>query len=178
MTTELKQPAAGNLPTELSSFVGRERELAEVGRLLSSARAITLTGPGGIGKTRLALRAARKLARHFPDGVWWVELAELDDPHLLPYALARAMRVQERMGGAIDEALITHLRERRLLLVLDNCEHLLGACRQIVASVTAQCERVRVLCTSRERLDGSDVSERGDRQALPIRGNVECRHDD
>src|SRR3954453_20075215 len=75
MTTELKQPAAGNLPTELSSFVGRGRELAEVGRLLSSAHAITLTGPGGIGKSRLALRAGRKLARHFPDGVWWVELA-------------------------------------------------------------------------------------------------------
>src|SRR3954469_22590113 len=152
MTSELKQPAAGNLPTELSSFVGRERELAEVGRLLSSARAITLTGPGGIGKTRLALRAARKLARHFPDGVWWVELAELDSPELVAYAFAHSMRVHERPDEAIENALIDHLRERRLLVVLDNCEHLLDACRGLVASVVSECERVRILFTSRARL--------------------------
>ena len=114
---------------------------------------ITLIGPGGIGKSRLALHAARKLGRHFPDGVWMVELAELEAPDLLPYALARAMRVQERRNDAIDEALMAHLRERRLLLVLDNCEHLLDACRQLVASVVSRCERVRILCTSRERLD-------------------------
>ena len=89
MASELKHSTAGNLPGELSSFVGRGRELAEVKRLLSSAHVITLTGPGGIGKSRLALRAARRLGRHFPDGVWWVELAELEDPDLLPYALAR-----------------------------------------------------------------------------------------
>jgi predicted ATPase/DNA-binding CsgD family transcriptional regulator len=153
MASELKQSTAGNLPIELSSFVGRGRELAEVKRLLSSAHVITLTGPGGIGKSRLALRAARRLGRHFPDGVWWVELAELEDPDLLAYALARSMRVQERRDGAIDEALMAHMRERRLLLVLDNCEHLLDACRQWVASVASQCERVRVLCTSRERLE-------------------------
>jgi predicted ATPase/DNA-binding CsgD family transcriptional regulator len=153
MASELKQSTAGNLPGELSSFVGRGRELAEVKRLLSSAHVITLTGPGGIGKSRLALRAARRLGRHFPDGVWWVELAELEDPDLLPYALARPMRVQERRGDPIDEALMAHMRERRLLLVLDNCEHLLGACRQLVASVVSQCERVRILCTSRERLE-------------------------
>jgi predicted ATPase/DNA-binding CsgD family transcriptional regulator len=153
MASELKHSTAGNLPGELSSFVGRGRELAEVKRLLSSAHVITLTGPGGIGKSRLALRAARRLGRHFPDGVWWVELAELEDPDLLPYALARPMRVQERMGDAIDEALMAHMRERRLLLVLDNCEHLLDACRQLVASVATQCERARVLCTSRERLE-------------------------
>src|SRR4051794_37389677 len=143
----------GNLPVELSSFVGRARELAEVRRLLQDAHAITVTGPGGIGKTRLALRAGRKLARHFPDGVWLVELAELETPELVAYAFAHPMRLQERPNEAIEDALIAHLRERRLLVVLDNCEHLLDACRRLVASVVSECERVRILCTSRERLD-------------------------
>jgi predicted ATPase/DNA-binding CsgD family transcriptional regulator len=184
MASELKHSTAGNLPGELSSFVGRGRELAEVKRLLSSAHVITLTGPGGIGKSRLALRAARRLGRHFPDGVSWVELAELDDPDLLPYALARAMRVQERRGDAIDEALMAHLRERRLLLVLDNCEHLLGACRQLVASVVSQCERARVLCTSRERLEAPgeavvvlsalDVPANGERLPVAALADVEA----
>src|SRR4051812_20767582 len=143
----------GNLPVELSSFVGRGRELAEVKRLLQNAHAITLTGPGGIGKTRLALRAGRKLARHFPDGVWLVELAELESPELVAYAFAHSMHVHERPDEAIENALIDHLRERRLLVVLDNCEHLLDACRRLVASVVSECERGRLLCTSRERLD-------------------------
>ena len=144
---------AGNLPVELSSFVGRAAELSEIRKLLSTAHVITLTGPGGIGKSRLALRAAHKLGRHFPDGVWLVELAELDGPDLLAYALAGSMRVQERRDGAIEDALMAHLRERRLLVVLDNCEHLLDACRRLVASVVSECESVRILCTSRERLD-------------------------
>jgi predicted ATPase/DNA-binding CsgD family transcriptional regulator len=153
MATELKQSAPGNVPVELSSFVGRGRELAEIKRLLASARTITLTGPGGIGKSRLALRTARKLERHFRDGVWWVELAELESPDLPPYALARSLGVQERHdAGGIDTALLAHLRDRRLLLVLDNCEHLIDACRQLVAFVTSECERVRIICTSRERL--------------------------
>jgi len=147
-----QQLTAGNLPAELSSFVGRVREVADVRKLLSVARVITLTGPGGIGKSRLALHAAGRLGRHFPDGVWLVELAELERPELLGYALAGVMRVQERGGDAIEDALVAHLRQRRLLLVLDNCEHLLDACRQLVASVVSECERVRILCTSRERL--------------------------
>lgn len=89
----------------------------------------------------------------FPDGVWVVELAELDGPDLLPYALAHAIGVYERSSDDISEALAAHLRERRLLLVLDNCEHLLDGCRRLVASVVSECERVRILCTSRERLD-------------------------
>ena len=142
----------GNLPVELSSFVGRSRELSEIRRLLQAAHAITLTGPGGIGKTRLALHGGRRLARHFPDGVWVVELAEVDSPELVPYAIARSLKVQERRGEAIEDALIAHLERRRALLILDNCEHLLDACRPMVASVVSACERVRVLCTSRERL--------------------------
>jgi predicted ATPase len=126
--------------------------MAEIKRLLSVARVVTLTGPGGIGKSRLALRAAHKLGRSFPQGVWLAELAELDGPDLLPYALARSLGVHERSGGGIQDALVAHLRERRLLLVLDNCEHLLGACREQVAALVPGCAGVRILCTSRERL--------------------------
>ena len=143
----------GNLPLELTSFVGRDRELAEIRRLLASARAITLTGPGGVGKSRLAVRAGHKLSRHFPGGAWMVELADLDSPDLVPYAVARSMGVQERVDGPIAEALIAHLSERRALVLLDNCEHLLDACRALVASLLSACPRVRMVCTSRERLD-------------------------
>ena len=146
-------PGVGNLPLELTSFVGRDRELAEIRRLLASARAITLTGPGGVGKSRLAVRAGHKLSRHFPDGAWMVELADLDSPDLVPYAVARSMGVQERVDGPIAEALIAHLSERRALVLLDNCEHLLDACRALVTSLLSACPRVRVVCTSRERLD-------------------------
>jgi predicted ATPase/DNA-binding CsgD family transcriptional regulator len=142
----------GNVPVELTSFVGRARELAEVKRLLAAARVVTLAGPGGIGKSRLALRAAHQLGRFFPQGVWLVELAELDDPDLVPYALARAMGVHDRPETSIQDALVAALRERRLLVVLDNCEHLLPACRELVTVLVSRCAGVRVLCTSRQRL--------------------------
>jgi predicted ATPase/DNA-binding CsgD family transcriptional regulator len=147
-----QQQGPGNAPAELSSFVGRARELVEVRRLLAAARVVTLAGPGGIGKSRLALRAAHRLGRYFPHGVWMAELAELDGPDLVPYALARSMSVYDRPEGSIQEALMAHLRERRLLVVLDNCEHLLDACRELVTSLVSGCEGLRVLCTSRERL--------------------------
>ena len=140
------------MPAELTSFVGRARELAEVRRLLAAARVVTLTGPGGIGKSRLALRASHQLGRHFPDGVWLAELGGLDDPDLVPYALARAMGVHEQPDHGIQDTLVAHLRERRLLVVLDNCEHLLEACRELVTALVSGCAGVRVLCTSRERL--------------------------
>ena len=142
----------GNVPAELTSFVGRARELAEVKRLLAAARVVTLTGPGGIGKSRLALRAAHQLGRHFPDGVWLAELAELDGPDLVPDALARSMGVHEQPDHGILDTLVAHLRDRRVLLVLDNCEHLLEACRELVTSLVSGCAGVRVLCTSRQRL--------------------------
>jgi hypothetical protein len=106
MVSQRQRPGPGNLPVELSSFVGRARELVEVRRLLSAARVVTLTGPGGIGKSRLALRAAHRLARYFPHGVWLVELAGLDDPDLLPYALARSMSVYERPDSGIQDTLL------------------------------------------------------------------------
>ena len=112
-------------------------------RLMPSACVMTLAGPGG-SQERLALRAAHSLGRHFPDGVWLVELAELDSPDLLSYAVARAIGVYERPSDEIDDALAAHLRERRALVVLDNCEHLVDACRSLVTSVVSECERVRI----------------------------------
>jgi len=147
-----QRPGRGNVPVELTSFVGRARELAQVKRLLAAARVVTLTGPGGIGKSRLALRAAHGLGRHFPDGVWLTELAGLDGPDLVPFALARSMGVYDRPEGSIQDVLVDHLRDRRLLVVLDNCEHLLEACRELVVALVSGCAGVRVLCTSRERL--------------------------
>jgi non-specific serine/threonine protein kinase len=140
------------VPAELTSFVGRARELVEVKRLLAAMRVVTLTGPGGIGKSRLALRAAHQLGRHFPGGVWLAELAELDGPDLVPDALARSMGVPEQPDHGIQDTLVDHLRDRRVLVVLDNCEHLLEACRELVTSLVSGCDGVRVLCTSRERL--------------------------
>ena len=150
--SQRQRSGPGNVPAELTSFVGRVRELAEVKRLLAAAPVVTLAGPGGIGKSRLALRAAHRLGRYFPQGVWMAELAELDGPDLVPYALARSMSVYERPEDSIQGALVAHLRERRLLVVLDNCEHLLEACRELVTSLVSGCAGVRVLCTSRERL--------------------------
>ena len=176
MAVGLKGAVAGNLPVELTSFVGRDRELAEVRRLSAGAHVITLTGAGGIGKTRLALRAARELSRHFPDGVWWVELGELDDPELVVYAVAQAIGVEERrdlVDDGIEGALLAFVRARRLLLVLDNCEHMLEACQRLVSMVVSAAARVRVLCTSRERLgaDGEAIVVLSALQ-LPAEGQV------
>ena len=117
-----------NLPLELSSFVGREKELAEVKRLLENNRLLTLTGSGGCGKTRLALAAASELVEEFEDGVWWVELASLADPSLVPQSVAYALGVREQPGRSPTEALSDYLGSRKVLLVLDNCEHLIEAC--------------------------------------------------
>jgi predicted ATPase/DNA-binding CsgD family transcriptional regulator len=142
----------GNLPVELSSFVGRDAELLEVRRRLAVTHTVTLTGPGGIGKSRLALRAAGDLGRHFSDGSWVVKVAALESAELLSNALADSLGVYERGDVGIDDALLDHLQRRRLLLVLDNCDSLLEACRELVASIVSRCIGVRVLCTSRQRL--------------------------
>jgi predicted ATPase len=163
----------GNLPVELSSFVGRAPELSEIRRLLPVARAVTLTGPGGIGKSRLALRAAHKLGRHFPDGVWMIELAELDEADLLPHALAHAMSVYDRPDVAIEDALQAHLKERRLLLVLDNCEHLLTACRELVSTLVSP-DPLHQPAAARGggRSDRGCVRARGSRRRRAV---VDCR---
>ena len=125
----------------LSSFVGRERELQELKRLLSGTRLLTLTGPGGVGKTRLALEVARNLQRGeaFADGVWFAGLAALADAALLPQTTAAALGVREEPGRAVLETLQESLRARRLLLVLDNCEHLVEACAELSDALLHAC---------------------------------------
>jgi predicted ATPase len=141
-----------NLPSELSSFVGREKELAEVKRLLENTRLLTLTGSGGCGKTRLALAAASELVEGFEDGVWLVELASLADPSLVPQSVAYALGVREQPGRTPTEALSDYLGSRKVLLLLDNCEHLVEACAELAEALLHSCAELRVLATSREAL--------------------------
>src|SRR5215831_2521767 len=149
----------GNLPAELTSFVGRRGELAEVRRLLASSRLVTLTGVGGVGKTRLALRAAAELRRAFRDGVWLVRLDQLREEALVAEAVAGALGLQDRAGYAPAAALAEYLAGRQLLLVLDNCEHLVDAVAELADLLLRTAAGLRVLATSREALtiDGESV---------------------
>jgi predicted ATPase/class 3 adenylate cyclase len=142
-----------NLPAELTSFVGREPELRSVGELLGRVRLVTLTGPGGAGKTRLALRAAAELRDRFPDGVFLVELAAIDDPHVVPATIAAALGMQQEgiFPRPVMDILRSNLRDRELLLVLDNFEHVLDAA-PAVAELLASASRLRALVTSRSAL--------------------------
>jgi predicted ATPase len=140
-----------NLPSQTTSFIGRKREIAEVTDLLGRSRLLTLTGPGGCGKTRLALAVAVRHVDAFQDGVWFVDLAALTEPRLVPDAVAAVLDIQLPCDGT-QAALVAQLARRKLLLVLDNCEHLVEACAALVADVLTQCPRVVVLATSRERL--------------------------
>src|SRR5215470_14041325 len=142
----------GNLPAELTSFVGRRNEIAEVRRLLASSRLVTLTGVGGVGKTRLALRAAAGLRRAFRDGVWLVRLDQLRDEALVAQAVAGALGLQDRTRYAPVAALADYLAGRQLLLVLDNCEHLVDAAAELADQVLRAAAGLRVLATSREAL--------------------------
>src|SRR5262245_15491206 len=144
--------APSNLPLQLNRFVGREREIAAIRELLVTTRLVTLTGAGGSGKTRLALQVATDLRDEFAHGVLWVELAALSDPLLVPQAVASVVGVPERAGCTATEALSEALRPKHLLLVLDNCEHLLAACVQLIETLLRTCAQVRVLVTSREAL--------------------------
>jgi predicted ATPase/DNA-binding CsgD family transcriptional regulator len=140
------------LPTELTSFVGRRQELREVKRLLTTTRLLTLTGSGGAGKTRLALRAAAEMSRGFPDGAWLVSLASIHDPMLVTQAVFSALGLQDRSAGWSLSTLAEHLADKRLLLVLDNCEHLLDACAILATTLLKAGPEVRLLATSREAL--------------------------
>jgi predicted ATPase len=141
-----------NLPFQLSSFVGREREISEVRRLLEDNRLLTLTGSGGCGKTRLALAVASELVGDFDDGAWWVELASLSDPDLVPQAMASALGVREVPGHSVTEVLREHLKAADLLLVLDNCEHLIDGCAALADALLRVCPDLKILATSREAL--------------------------
>jgi predicted ATPase/DNA-binding SARP family transcriptional activator len=144
--------ARHNLPLVRTSFVGRERETREVRRLLAMTGLLTLTGAGGSGKTRLALKVVRDLVGAYPDGVWLVELAPLSDPALVSQAVAQALAVREVPGRSLEDTLTDHLRTKNLLLVVDNCEHLVDPVAHLAEALLRSCPRLRILATSRELL--------------------------
>ncbi len=151
----------GNLPLELTSFVGRRRELADARRLFESSRLLTLTGVGGVGKTRLAIRLAGALQRVFSNGTWLVELGELSDPDLLEEHVAVTLGVRPVSSSDPLLALIDYCIDRSLLLVFDNCEHLVDAVARLAGAILRRCAGVKILATSRESLGvGGEVTMR------------------
>jgi predicted ATPase/class 3 adenylate cyclase len=143
---------AHNLPAQLTSFIGREEAMAQVKQFLASTRLLTLTGSGGCGKTRLALQVAADLLETYGDGVWLVELAPLGDPALVPQTVAAALGLREQPGRPLTATLTDYLRPKTLLLILDNCEHLLAACAQLADVLLRSCSRLQILASSREGL--------------------------
>jgi DNA-binding CsgD family transcriptional regulator len=147
-----ERPVDNNLPLQLSSFIGRESDLAELKLLLTLRRLLTITGSGGIGKTRAALQLGAAMVGSLPDGVWFVELAPLSDGSLVASAVARALGAQESDSRPALETLVVFLRKKTLLLVLDNCEHVVAEAASVTNAVLRGCPNVRILATSRERL--------------------------
>jgi predicted ATPase/DNA-binding SARP family transcriptional activator len=141
-----------NIPVPLTSFVGREKEMKEIARLLTSSRLLTLTGPGGVGKTRLAIQTADDSIRKFKDGVYWASLVGLSDETLIPHEISHSLNVRETPNEPLIETLKTQLRSKDVLLVIDNCEHLIKACAQVVEQLLAACPRLKILATSIEAL--------------------------
>ena len=144
--------SAGNLPVELTSFVGRRQGLAELKHALASTRLLTLTGTGGVGKTKLALRAGRESTRQYPDGVWFVELAPIQDPELVPQAVFTALGLQDHSSTWAVSTLSAYLADKRPLLILDNCEHVHDAAAVLAGTLLRACPGVRILATSRQAL--------------------------
>ncbi len=153
--TQASQPPVtptGHLPRPLTEIVGRAREARAVRALLLQSRLVTLTGAGGVGKTRLSLRVAEEGAAEQPGGAWFVDLAPLQDAALVPQAVALLLGVKTESGRSCSETLAANLRDQSLLLILDNCEHVLAACATLAASLLAECPALRVLATSRQAL--------------------------
>jgi predicted ATPase/DNA-binding SARP family transcriptional activator len=144
--------APHNLPAQVSSFVGRERQLRELRQLLSRARVITLAGPGGVGKTRLALQLAAGMVGGSRDGIWFVDLAPLTDAALVPAKLASVLGVPEQPGRSLSQSLIAACGDRQLLVILDNCEHVIGEAANVAHHLVRGCPRMTILATSREPL--------------------------
>ena len=151
--------APGNLPTQASSFLGREKDLAQVVTLLHGSRLVTLAGVGGVGKTRLALQVAAEVSANYPDGTWLVELAAVGDPDSTAPAIAGVFGIAQQSGKTVGQSIVASLSRRRLLLLLDNCEHLIDAAAALAADIATQCPQVTVLATSREALmvDGERI---------------------
>ncbi|HEY6073454.1 MAG TPA: BTAD domain-containing putative transcriptional regulator [Anaerolineales bacterium] len=141
-----------SIPAPLTSFIGRKDDLKEIARLLASSRLVTLTGPGGVGKTRLAIQAAHDSMGKFKDGVFWVGLAGLADPELIPQEITQSLGMPTAPNTPLMELLKTQLKSRDLLLVLDNCEHLIKASAQYIEQLLGSCPKLKVLATSIEGL--------------------------
>jgi predicted ATPase len=164
--------AKHNLPYQLASFIGREQEIAQLKELVTANRLVTLTGAGGAGKTRLAIEVASRLSDAFPDGVWLVELAALSDPRLVPQAVAQALEVKEQPARPLIETLSDYLASKKLLLVLDNAEHLIEGCVQFVDLILRHSPDVAILVTSRERLGMSgELTYRAPSLTVPVPGD-------
>jgi len=147
-----KRTSKLNIPIPLTSFVGRENELKEVAGLLSKSRLVTLTGSGGVGKTRLSIQVVAEVLDKFPDGVWFLDLAPLSDPALVPYTLVNLLGLRQSGEIPLTEMLINYFHTRTALLIFDNCEHLVESCAQLVNLLLISCEDLSVLATSREAL--------------------------
>ena len=141
-----------NLPVQLTSFIGREREMSEVKQLLANTRLLTLIGPGGTGKTRLSLRVSADLLQSFADGVWLVELAPLADPSLIPQTIAAVFGLRELPNRPLIRLVTDYLRAKHLLLILDNCEHLIEACAKLCSDLLHNCPELKIIASSREAL--------------------------
>jgi non-specific serine/threonine protein kinase len=149
--TEQELPPS-NLPIQLTSFVGREPELTELAAVLREGRLVTIAGASGLGKTRLALELARQTRPEHPDGTWFASLSGVSDPAQVPREVATALGLREQYGASAAEALPGHVGARQVLLVLDNCEHLLDACARLIEAMLRDCSRMRVLATGHEPL--------------------------
>ena len=140
------------LPAQLTSFVGRDAQLTQLRELLAENRVVTLTGAGGVGKTRLAIQVAAAMADEFGDGVWYVDLAPITDPEVVPVAVARALGLPDQPGRSTMDTLTRFVADRQMLVVLDNCEHLLDACAELVVVLLGSAPRLTLLATSREAI--------------------------
>ncbi len=141
-----------NLPLQLTSFVGREKEIADIKSLLNSARLITLTGSGGTGKTRLSQEVGAEELSSFTNGVWLIELAPLSDPAQIIPALAQVFGLQELPFNPLANLVLDYLRDKKILIILDNCEHLIEACARLADDLLHQCAGLKILASSREAL--------------------------
>ncbi len=151
-TLAFKRTSKLHIPIPLTSFIGREKEVKEVADLLSKSRIVTLTGSGGVGKTRLAIRVIAEVLDLFPDGIWFLDLAPLSDPALIPNTLAGLLGLRKSGELPVTEILLNYFRSRAALVIFDNCEHLIDACALLINSLLISCEHLAILATSREAL--------------------------
>jgi len=141
-----------NLPIQLTGFIGREKEIGEIKKLLSTGRILTLVGPGGTGKTRLSMQVAAETMDDFDDGVLLVELAPISDPSLIPFTIARTLKINEEPGQDTEITLVNYLKDKSTLIILDNCEHLIEACAVLTEKLLKKCSNLKIIATSREAL--------------------------